>query len=53
MPDHPLVRETVRDCLVEAMDAAGLRAVLEALADGRIAASGSERPSRRCSRTRS
>ncbi len=24
MPDHPLVRETVRDCLVEAMDAAGL-----------------------------
>ena len=44
VPDHPLVRETVRDCLVEAMDAAGLRAVLEALADGRIAASGSERP---------
>ena len=44
IPDHPLVRETVRDCLVEAMDAAGLRAVLEALADGRIAASASERP---------
>ena len=44
VPDHPLVRETVRDCLVEAMDAAGLRAVLEAMADGRIRASGSERP---------
>ena len=29
IPDHPLVRETVRDCLVEAMDAAGLRAVLD------------------------
>src|SRR4051812_19746544 len=44
IPDHPLVRETVRDCLVEAMDADGLRAVLEALADGRIAASANERP---------
>ena len=44
IPDHPLVRETVRDCLVEAMDAAGLRAMLEALADGRIRASASERP---------
>ncbi|HEY6475821.1 MAG TPA: DEAD/DEAH box helicase, partial [Polyangia bacterium] len=36
VPDHPLVRETVRDCLVEAMDAAGLRALLEAVADGRV-----------------
>ncbi len=36
IPDHPLVRETVRDCLVEAMDAAGLRALLEAIADGRV-----------------
>jgi len=44
VPDHPLVRETVRDCLVEAMDAAGLRTVLEAMADGRIRTSGSERP---------
>jgi ATP-dependent Lhr-like helicase len=44
IPDHPLVRETVRDCLVEAMDAAGLRAVLEAMAEGRIATSASERP---------
>src|SRR5262245_13540762 len=44
VPEHPLVRETVRDCLVEAMDAAGLRAVLEAMADGRIRAAASERP---------
>jgi len=44
VPGHPLVRETVRDCLVEAMDAAGLRAVLEALSDGRIAAAARERP---------
>jgi ATP-dependent Lhr-like helicase len=44
VPDHPLVRETVRDCLVEAMDAAGLRAVLEAMADGRIRTAGNERP---------
>jgi len=44
IPDHPLVRETVRDCLVEAMDAAGLRVVLEGLADGRIEALARERP---------
>ncbi|HVV15764.1 MAG TPA: DEAD/DEAH box helicase [Polyangia bacterium] len=36
VPDHPLVRETIGDCLVEAMDAAGLRRVLEAMADRRI-----------------
>jgi ATP-dependent helicase Lhr and Lhr-like helicase len=44
IPDHPLVRETVRDCLVEAMDAAGLRAVLEGIADRRIETLTSERP---------
>ncbi len=44
IPDHPLVRETVRDCLVEAMDAAGLRAVLEAMADGRVKTSARELP---------
>jgi ATP-dependent Lhr-like helicase len=44
VPDHPLVRETVRDCLVEAMDAAGLRAVLEAIADGRVRTAGRELP---------
>ncbi|HEY4395753.1 MAG TPA: DEAD/DEAH box helicase [Polyangia bacterium] len=44
VPDHPLVRETVRDCLVEAMDAAGLRTVLEAIAAGRIQTSARELP---------
>jgi ATP-dependent Lhr-like helicase len=44
IPDHPLVRETIRDCLVEAMDAAGLRVVLEAVADGRIQTTARELP---------
>src|SRR5262245_3502777 len=37
IPDHPLVFETIRDCLVEAMDAAGLRAMIERLERGEIA----------------
>ena len=37
IPDHPLVNETIRDCLHEAMDLDGLRAVLEAFDDGSIA----------------
>jgi ATP-dependent Lhr-like helicase len=36
IPDHPLVRETLRDCLTEAMDAAGLRTVITALRAGEI-----------------
>jgi len=36
IPDHPLVAETLRDCLTEAMDTEGLRARLEALHAGRI-----------------
>jgi ATP-dependent Lhr-like helicase len=36
VPDHPLVRETLRDCLTEAMDIEGLRAVLTAIHDGSI-----------------
>src|SRR5262245_28805488 len=36
IPDHPLVFETIRDCLVEAMDAAGLRAMIERLECGEI-----------------
>jgi ATP-dependent Lhr-like helicase len=36
VPDHPLVRETIRDCLVEAMDAAGLKTVIAALRAGEI-----------------
>ena len=34
VPDHPLVNQTVRDCLEEAMDFAGLRAVLERIHHG-------------------
>ena len=36
VPDHPLVRETLRDCLTEAMDIEGLRACLTALHAGQI-----------------
>ena len=36
VPDHPLVFETVRDCLVEAMDCEGLQSVLEQLERGEI-----------------
>jgi ATP-dependent Lhr-like helicase len=36
VPDHPLVDETMRDCLCEAMDAAGLIELLEKLRDGRV-----------------
>jgi ATP-dependent Lhr-like helicase len=35
-PDHPLVFETIRDCLVEVMDVEGLRGVLRGLASGEI-----------------
>ncbi|HSK01820.1 MAG TPA: DEAD/DEAH box helicase, partial [Kofleriaceae bacterium] len=36
IPDHPLVFETIRDCLVEAMDLTGLRGMLEGLERGEI-----------------
>jgi ATP-dependent Lhr-like helicase len=36
LPDHPLVLETRRDCLQEAMDADGLRALLERLRAGEV-----------------
>ena len=36
LPDHPLVNETTRDCLEEAMDAAGLKAMLRRLHGGEI-----------------
>ncbi|MEJ7599355.1 MAG: DEAD/DEAH box helicase, partial [Kofleriaceae bacterium] len=36
VPDHPLVFETIRDCLVEAMDCAGLREMIERLERGEI-----------------
>ena len=36
LPDHPLIHETVRDCLTEAMDIDGLTTVLERMASGEI-----------------
>src|ERR671937_165984 len=35
-PDHPLIRETLRDCLTEAMDIEGLRALLQRLDRGEL-----------------
>jgi ATP-dependent Lhr-like helicase len=37
LPDHPLVGETIRDCLTELMDVEGLARVLTGLRDGTIA----------------
>jgi ATP-dependent Lhr-like helicase len=34
IPDHPLVKQTIEDCLLEAMDFPGLKRVLEAMAAG-------------------
>lgn len=39
VPDHPLVNETIRDCLTEAMDADGLREMLARIASGDITVS--------------
>ncbi|MBI4473775.1 MAG: DEAD/DEAH box helicase, partial [Acidobacteria bacterium] len=36
IPDHPLVNETIRDCLHEAMDLDGLKKVLDAMGAGEI-----------------
>jgi ATP-dependent Lhr-like helicase len=36
IPDHPLVRQTVHDCLTEAMDAERLRSLLEKMERGEI-----------------
>ncbi|MFN7923923.1 MAG: hypothetical protein U0Q16_27730 [Bryobacteraceae bacterium] len=38
IPDHPLVRETIDNCLHEAMDLDGLREILEAIDAGTIEA---------------
>ena len=35
-PDHPLVNETIRDCLTEAMDIDGLTAVLNRIDSGSL-----------------
>jgi ATP-dependent helicase Lhr and Lhr-like helicase len=37
IPDHPLVGQTLHDCLTEAMDVEGLEALLRALASGEVA----------------
>jgi ATP-dependent Lhr-like helicase len=36
IPDHPLIREVMKDVLTEAMDLDGLKAVLHGLATGAI-----------------
>jgi len=36
VPDHPLVRETIDNCLYDAMDLHGLEALLAAIHDGKI-----------------
>jgi ATP-dependent Lhr-like helicase len=36
IPDHPLVRQTITDCLTEAMDIAGLERLLRGLESGAI-----------------
>ena len=36
LPDHPLVQQTVKDCLTEAMDIDGFRALLRDMEEGRI-----------------
>jgi ATP-dependent Lhr-like helicase len=36
LPDHPLARETLRDCLTEAMDIEGLRTLLTRMGKGEL-----------------
>ena len=44
-PDHPLVNETIRDCLTEAMDIDGLREILGAMERGELRTAAVETPS--------
>jgi ATP-dependent helicase Lhr and Lhr-like helicase len=44
IPDHPLVFETLRDCLHEAMDVDGLRTVLQKIQRGEIRFSAKDTP---------
>ena len=44
IPDHPLVRETIDNCLYEAMDLHGLRALLTAIRERRIQTCAIETP---------
>lgn len=36
LPDHPIVNETMKDCLTEALDIEGLRTLLQGIKDGTI-----------------
>ena len=36
VPEHPLVRQAIKDCLTEAMDLAGLEELLQGLESGRV-----------------
>ncbi len=36
IPDHPLVRQTLHDCLTDAMDVDGLRNLIEGIETGRV-----------------
>ncbi len=36
IPDHPLVKQTIEDCLHEAMDIAGMVRLVEDIAEGRV-----------------
>lgn len=44
IPDHPLVRQVLRDCLDEVMDAAGLERLLHRLESGAVRVSGRDLP---------
>jgi ATP-dependent helicase Lhr and Lhr-like helicase len=44
VPDHPLVFETLRDCLHEALDIEGLRKILQKIENGKILFSGKDTP---------
>ena len=44
IPDHPLVNQTIRDCLHEAMDIAGLENLLKGLESGAIAVQACDLP---------
>ena len=44
IPDHPLVKETIENCLHEAMDLAGLHGLIEAIEKGQVRAVAVETP---------
>lgn len=44
IPDHPLVNETIANCLHEAMDVGGLRRVLEGIEDGTVRTAAVDNP---------